>query len=183
VPYAIAELFSISSNIGKALTQGMEMVFVDVGDELYIKTGHIWGAKSVLSLGNEGFAPAFIEFKPHKLPQIAEGFMASSSLVQEAVAQSLGAVPLEENLKRQVNVVEEEINTSPTPVETLEEMDGEEAEEEREGDNEWLEDEEEETNEDDEDVIAEDSDKNSQAEPALAIAGDVGRQTTNKFKL
>jgi conjugal transfer mating pair stabilization protein TraG len=61
VPYVIAELFSISSNIGKALTQGMEMVFVDVGDELYIKTGHIWGAKSVLSLGNEVFVDPLLK--------------------------------------------------------------------------------------------------------------------------
>jgi type IV conjugative transfer system coupling protein TraD len=128
-------------------------------------------------LMKEGFAPAFIEFKPHKLPQIAEGFMASSSLVQEVVAQSLGVVPLEESLKRQANAVEEESapadnNTSPAPVEALEEMNEEE-------DNEWLEDEGEETSEDDEDVIAEDSDKNSRAEPVLATAGDAQNVKNN----
>jgi conjugal transfer mating pair stabilization protein TraG len=61
VPYVIAELFSISSHIGKALTQGMEVIFVNSDDELYTKTGHIWGAKSVLSLGNEVFVDPLLK--------------------------------------------------------------------------------------------------------------------------
>jgi conjugal transfer mating pair stabilization protein TraG len=61
VPYVIAELFSLSTNLGKALTQGMEKIFINVGDELYVKTGHIWGAKSVLALGNEVFADPLLK--------------------------------------------------------------------------------------------------------------------------
>jgi type IV conjugative transfer system coupling protein TraD len=114
-------------------------------------------------LMNEGFAPAFIEFKPHKLPQIAEGFMASSNLSQKLAVQMLEVEVLERRNGSEENADKSE--KSEEKNELLEEMD-ERNEEESDSDDDSI-----------------DSDKNSQAEPILAIAGDAGRQTTNKFKL
>jgi type IV conjugative transfer system coupling protein TraD len=119
-------------------------------------------------LMNEGFAPAFVEFKPQNLPVLAASFSACTSLMQEiaddnGTALPLGVIPLQETASLD--------SRSSTP--ENKETDESEAEAtEEQGALAFTEADEEEESDESTDATAFNNEQNSQAEPVLAT-GDV----------